>query len=79
MKYIQEIVKENGMKKAHKKVVHFSFDGCCAGATYSAASSHIRLVLEDKIDDRKFGTNFCLSSCKELPYHFVDELEVLSK
>ena len=40
MKYIQEIVKENGMKEPNKKVGHDCFDGCCAGATYSAGSSN---------------------------------------
>ena len=36
----------------------------------------IELVLEEKIDDRNFGTNICLSSCEELAYRFLEWSEV---
>ena len=36
--------------------------------------THFELVLEEKFDDQKFGTTFCLSSYEDLPYRFLDVL-----
>ena len=35
----------------------------------------IELVLEEKIDDRKFGKSSLLLSCEGLPNHFIDRTD----